>query len=39
MLTHPAAKEYAHALLELATERNEIDAVEDQIAGCCASLS
>ncbi len=31
MLTHPAAKEYAHALLELATERNEIDAVEEQL--------
>ena len=31
MLTHPAAKEYAHALLELASEHNETDAVEEQL--------
>ena len=31
MLTHPAAKEYAHALLELAAERNAVNAVEEQL--------
>lgn len=31
MLTHPAAKEYARALLELATERNETEIVEEQL--------
>ena len=38
MLNNPAAKEYARALLELATEGNQIDSVEQQLAtlvGAC----
>ena len=31
MLTHPAAKEYARALLELAAEANDMAAVEEQL--------
>ena len=38
MLNNPAAKEYARALLELATEGNQVDSVEAQLAslvGAC----
>jgi F-type H+-transporting ATPase subunit delta len=31
MLTHPAAKEYARALLELAAEQNSVDTVQEQL--------
>lgn len=31
MLTHPAAREYARALLEMATERGMVDGVQEQL--------
>ena len=33
MLSHPAAREYARVLIELATEQNMVDEVRDQLAG------
>lgn len=33
MLRHPAAREYARVLIELATEKNRVDEVRTQLAG------
>jgi F-type H+-transporting ATPase subunit delta len=37
MLRHPAAREYARVLIELAAEKNMVDEVRDQLAGIIAA--
>jgi len=37
MLRHPAAREYARVLIELATEKNMVDEVRSQLAGILAA--